>query len=86
MPSIEKRVSLPQNPKILYLRVPSMSDQEIKWRRAKTILDIFDGTLPVSVYDASKSAYVQMEVGFDLSPYTLQELIAILGKENVVLK
>ncbi|MBE6690939.1 MAG: DNA polymerase III subunit alpha [Ruminococcaceae bacterium] len=79
-------ITLPPNPKILYLRVPSMSPDEPKWKRAGIILDIFDGALPVSVYDASSSAYVKMEQGFDLSPYTLQELISILGKENVVLK
>ncbi len=78
-------VSTPvQKPKILYLRIPSMQDE--KWQRAKVILDIFDGALPVSVYDASKAAYQKQEQGFDLTRFTLNELIAILGKENVVLK
>ena len=80
------RVTVPPNPKILYLRVPTMTENDPKWRKAKAILDIFEGVLPVSVYDASQSAYHKMETGFDLSPYTLQELISILGKENVVLK
>ena len=76
--------AVPAAPRILYLRVPSLADA--KWRRAKVILDIFDGNLPVSVYDTSKKAYEKQEIGFDLSPFTLNELVAILGKENVVLK
>jgi DNA polymerase-3 subunit alpha len=77
---------LPPNPKILYLRVPSTAQSDPKWKRVKVVLDIFDGDLPVSVYDASTASYQKMEIGFDLSPFTLQELISILGKENVVLK
>ena len=57
-----------------------------KYPKANGYLDIFDGALPVSVYDTSKAAYEKQSVGFDLSPFTLNELIAILGRENVVLK
>jgi DNA polymerase III alpha subunit len=80
----KRPIQAPKEPRILYLRVPSMQDEA--WRRAKIILDIFDGALPVSVYDTSKAAYEKQSVGFDLSPFTLNELIAILGRENVVLK
>ena len=70
--------------KILYLRVPSLQDK--KWEKAKNILEIFEGALPVSVYDASSKSYRKQELGFDLSEFTLNELISILGRENVVLK
>ena len=70
--------------RILYLRVPSLSDP--KWKKALNILEIFEGELPVSVYDASTAAYQKLSLGFDCSDYTLNELISILGKENVVLK
>ena len=73
-----------QNPRILYLRVTSTEDA--KWKKALNILEIFEGSLPVSVYDASRSTYEKLSLGFDCTEYTLRELISILGKENVVLK
>ncbi|MBE6629244.1 MAG: DNA polymerase III subunit alpha [Ruminococcaceae bacterium] len=81
-----KPVSTPrQNPiRILYLRVPSMQSPE--YQRAKNILEIFDGALPVSVYDASEKVYHKQQLGFDCTPYTLSELKKILGEENVVPK
>ena len=75
---------MPRQPRILYLRVPSMEDERCK--KALNMVEIFDGPLPVSVYDASKAAYQKLETGFDLTDFTLRELISILGKENVVLK
>ncbi|MBQ8357181.1 MAG: DNA polymerase III subunit alpha [Clostridia bacterium] len=82
----EPTTALPQiaNARILYLRVPSLEDK--KWKKALNILEIFDGSLPVSVYDASNAAYQKLSMGFDCTEYTLRELISILGKENVVLK
>lgn len=83
----EKSVQAPvfrADAKILYLRVPSLED--VKWKKAKNILDIFDGTLPVAVYDDTKKIYHKMPVGFACSPFTLGELADILGTENVVLK
>ncbi|MBQ8341493.1 MAG: DNA polymerase III subunit alpha [Clostridia bacterium] len=73
-----------RQPKILYLRVPSVEDP--KCRKALNIVEIFEGNLPVSVYDASVATYRKLDIGFDLTSFTLNELIAILGKENVVLK
>ncbi|MBR6726983.1 MAG: DNA polymerase III subunit alpha, partial [Clostridia bacterium] len=73
-----------RQPRILYLRVPSMED--VKCKKALNIVEIFDGALPISVYDASTATYHKQEIGFDLTDFTLRELISILGKENVVLK
>ena len=70
--------------RILYLRVPSLDDPKCK--KALNILEIFEGDLPVSLYDASTAKYQKLSLGFDCSEYTLNELISILGKENVVLK
>ncbi len=74
----------PQNAKILYLRVPNFDCAE--WKKAQKILDLFDGALPVSVYDASHKTYHKQTMGFDCTAYTLAELQKILGTENVVLK
>ncbi len=81
----QKPVSaMPKTPKILYLRVPSFASAE--WKKASNLLGIFEGTLPVSVFDASSKSYHKQEMGFDCTPYTVGELQKILGAENVVLK
>ena len=69
-------------------KIDQLSGRNIdpKWKKALNILEIFEGELPVSVYDASTAAYQKLSLGFDCSDYTLNELISILGKENVVLK
>ena len=74
----------PQNVKILYLRVPDLTCE--KFLRAKNLLEIFDGTVPVSVFDASAKTYHKQSLGFDCTAYTLRELQKILGEENVVPK
>jgi hypothetical protein len=73
-----------QQPRMLYLRVPSM--QDLKFKKALNILEIFDGPLPVSIFDASTSSYQRLDIGFDLTAFTFNELVLILGKDNVVLK
>ncbi len=84
-PAAPKTVqSVPQNPRILYLRVPHLESEA--WKRAKNMLEIFEGSLPVSVFDAETKTYHKQELGFDYTAYTLQELQKILGVENVVLK
>ena len=75
---------MPQNVKILYLRVPDLVSDV--FLRAKNLLDIFEGNTPVSVFDASTKTYHKQEMGFDCTPYTLRELQKILGAENVVPK
>lgn len=74
----------PEHPRILYLRVPSMQDP--RWQKAKNLLEIFDGFVPVSIYDASSKSYQKFPSGFDCTPFTFSELSAILGNENVVAK
>jgi len=82
--TVKKVPVMPQSVKILYLRVPDLQSE--LFRRAKNILDIFEGAVPVSVFDASTKTYHKQEIGFDCTPYTLGELQKILGIENVVPK
>ena len=70
--------------RILYLRVPSLD--HTLFQRVRNILEIFEGDLPVSVFDTATKTYHKQEMGFALSHFTLGELCDILGKENVVLK
>ncbi|MBQ9778638.1 MAG: DNA polymerase III subunit alpha [Clostridia bacterium] len=71
-------------PRILYLRVPDLKGEPYK--RAKNLLEIFEGSLPVSIFDAASKSYHKLELGFDCTPYTLGELKKLLGEDNVVLK
>jgi hypothetical protein len=64
--------------------VPSREDPRCK--RTLSTLKNFEGKLPVSLYDASTASYQKLSLGFDCNSHTLNELISILGKENVVLK
>ena len=66
------------------MRVPDLSCEI--FRRTKNLLEIFDGALPVSIFDASTKTYHKQSSGFDLTDYTLRELQKILGAENVVPK
>ena len=85
VPGTQKAASvLPQNAKILYLRVPDLTCKS--YLRAKNLLEIFDGTLPVSIFDASTKTYHKQSLGFDCTAYTIGELQKILGAENVVVK
>ena len=83
-PSPAPKNAVPANPKILYLRIPSFDSEE--WKKARTLLDIFEGELPVSVFDSSDKTYHKQPIGFDCTPYTLGELQKLLGLPNVVLK
>jgi DNA polymerase-3 subunit alpha len=80
----EKPAIAPERAKVLYLRVPKLDSEA--WRRAKNLLEIFEGALPVSVYDAESKTYHKQSLGFDCTAYTVRELKKLLGEENVVLK
>jgi hypothetical protein len=76
--------AMPRNVRILYLRVPDLACEA--FRRAKNILEIFEGAVPVSIFDASTKTYHKQALGFDCTGYTMRELQKILGEENVVPK
>lgn len=68
----------------LYLRVPDMEGQV--WRKVANLIDIFDGPLPVIIYDSSRGCYQNCSRGLARSAVCLMELWELLGKDNVVLK
>lgn len=71
-------------PQKLYLRV---DDMECKgFRRALAVCEIFEGKAPLVIYDSSRKKYVASSVMTDASGFVLDELRAILGEENVILK
>ena len=76
----------PRPPKIkkLYLRVPDL--QGTPYRKALNLAEIFDEglTVPLVFYDNSAKSYVPHPKGIALSPFVMQQLIDLLGKENVI--
>jgi DNA polymerase-3 subunit alpha len=73
-------------PKIkkLYLRVPDL--EGTPYRKALNLAEIFDEgvTVPLVFYDSASKAYVPHPKGIALSPFVMQQLILLLGKENVI--
>ena len=74
----------PQQPKRLFLRLPSRESE--LWKRAQNLLEIFEGGFPVAFYDAEQKQYDFDMPAVALSRYVLEELRALLGEENVILK
>ena len=71
-------------PAKVFLRVVDLQCEA--YRKARNLIDIFDGNVPVIFYDTSRAAYQPYEHGLDATDFVLNELIAILGSENVVPK
>ena len=72
-------------PTRLCLRVPSREAPETK--KAVNLVEIFCGSLPVLLYDSAAKKYITLEnYGADPCPALLRELVALLGRENVVLQ
>ena len=68
----------------VFLRVPDMRGE--LYLKAKGIVDRYAGGVSAIFYDSSSSSYKVYGRGFDAQGVSLEQLIAILGKENVVLK
>jgi len=68
----------------IYLRVPSLECKE--YFKAKNIVDIFEGEVKVFFYDTCSAKYLTYGRGVELTQYVYNELISILGSENVVAK
>lgn len=74
-------------PRTLYLRVPSTAEDDLLYRRARNLVQIFDGMLPCVFYDSDAKKYLREQaLGVDASPYVVAQLRELLGDENVVLK
>ena len=68
----------------LFLRVPSLED--LRYRKAKNIVELFEGDFPVYFYDASTKTYSTEALGMERSRYAVEQLRALLGAENVIWK
>ena len=68
----------------VYIRVPDFNCDLFK--KARNIVEIFEGDKRVIFYDSSNSKAVNFPLGIDATPYVISELISLLGKENVVPK
>jgi DNA polymerase-3 subunit alpha len=70
--------------KRLFLRVPSEQCEE--FYKVRNLLEILEGDFPAFFYYASDKRYETTPLGVTLTPYLLEQLYAILGHENVILK
>ncbi len=68
----------------LYLRLPCVDD--LLWKKACNLVEIFDGATPVTLYDTATATYHPMPHGIALSAFVFSQLVSLLGEENVVLK
>ncbi len=85
----EKPRTAPQQPtsassriKKLFLRVPDLECDQAK--KAKNLVEIFEGQTPVMLYDNSEKKYTAFGGRAEISQLLINELKAILGEDNVV--
>ena len=70
--------------KKIYLRVKNIETREAK--KAKNIIEIFDGTTSVAFYETDSKQYLNFSGMLDATPFVIGELKKLLGEENVILK
>ena len=68
----------------LYLRVRELDCEE--FFKAKNLVEIFEGAIPVIFYDSTTKQYCPSGLSFDVTDYTVKQLKSLLGDDNVVLK
>lgn len=75
-----------KNVSALYLRLDNMDGE--KFKKAKNLLEIFDGGTPVILYltDTQKRLMASKELWVDVNNVLLRELEKLLGKDSVKLK
>ncbi|MBO5938572.1 MAG: DNA polymerase III subunit alpha [Clostridia bacterium] len=86
----ERQAAVPQKDEItrpqkitkLYLRLPDLSGE--LYAKTKNLLEIFDGEIPVVLYDVSSKSYVPYRGGACVDEFLLAELRSMLGDDNVV--
>ncbi|MBR7161933.1 MAG: DNA polymerase III subunit alpha, partial [Clostridia bacterium] len=66
----------------LFVRVPSLEDAVTD--KVKNLIALFDGGTQVVFYDTKKATYSSYSQRFALTPFTLGEIRALLGEENVI--
>ena len=72
----------PQRVKKLFLRLPNLECEQAK--KAKNLVEIFEGTTSVMLYNCETKQYVALSSGADISVFLISELKKLLGDENVV--
>ncbi|MBR0442700.1 MAG: DNA polymerase III subunit alpha, partial [Clostridia bacterium] len=70
--------------KKLYLRLPD--HKGLLYRKAMALIEIFEGNVPVVLYDGTSKTYQAYRGGIALSDYLLGEFVRLLGEHNVILK
>jgi len=80
----ERRAAPAQKPTRLFLRLPERDGH--LWKKAENLAAIFEGSFPVSFYDAATKQYAMSHASVTLSDYLLRELRELLGEENIILK
>ena len=80
----KKKIGRLEKQQKLYLRVDNMECKSFK--RALAVCQIFEGETPFVFYDRSSGKYASSSLCVKLSPLVIDELKAILGDENVIVK
>ncbi len=85
-PKPASKTPIPQNPRVLYLRVPDVENDPL-YRRACLLAGIFEGDIPIIFYSEKTKTYERQSTHKTmLSPYILYRYEALLGRENVQLR
>ena len=66
----------------LFVRVPSLESELSK--KAKNLIELFEGSTQVIFYDVQKETYSSYSARLDLTPFTFAEMKELLGEENVI--
>ena len=70
--------------KRLFVRVPD--DRGELFAKTRNLLEILEGDFPAFFFYANEKRYETTPLGVSLTPYLLEQLYALLGRENVILK
>ena len=70
--------------KRLFLRVPD--DKGELFAKTRNLLEILEGDFPAFFFYANEKRYETTPIGVNLTSYLLEQLYALLGRENVILK
>ena len=78
--------AIPKNPTALYIKIDDLNTE--LYRRAKRVIDIFDGRTPVIFYlaDTKRQVKAPTNMWVSLNDVMIRELKYQLGEKNVVVK
>ena len=58
----------------------------VEYKKCLNLIEIFEGTVPVTFYDNSSKEYHTHSVGVALSEFLMQEFVSVVGSGNAVFK